>query len=211
MRWHRSCRPSSATCRRSRCGSACRRSFSACPSRRPRSPRWTRSSAVQSGRSGSCRVAILLGAGQEADAARALQRGRRDVAIGRCAAHRRGAELAGAADVLVFAGSAQRRTSPAPAQKRETARGRRESKRRGKETSWGLLASGGTSRERRRLAPQEQPTPKPERRRHVTYTTVAVKRPPCRPDASRNPTRHISSVAALRTKIAREKAADDSS
>ena len=51
---------------------------------------------------------ILLGAGQQADAARALQRGRRhrgDLAAGATERHR--AELAGTTDVLVLAGAAQ--------------------------------------------------------------------------------------------------------
>ena len=179
----RSCRPSSATCR----ANPFSQRLSAGSFFGPASPSSQSSLdsqlAVQSGPVPSLAVsappsADPLGAGQKADAARALQRRRRDRRHpSRWCRPSAGAELAGAADVLVFARPAQRRTSPAPARAARAPRGRRD--RRDGEgnlmgTPWrpvGSRAGVGAWRA------TGEPTPKPERRRHVTYTTIAVKRP----------------------------------
>ena len=132
-----------------------------CPSRRPRSLRWTRSWRCRAGRCRRPWPCICAGERGSFSAP-----GRRQMWLGHSSAGDEtvaiwplvppigdGAELAGAADVLVFAGSAHREHHQRQCKQRETPCGRRDRNRGGREPHGDSLASGGTSRERRRLAP----------------------------------------------------------
>ena len=168
-----SCRPSSATCRRSRSCSGGRSCRSSARSRRPRSPRWTRTRGAQ--RAGAARLGSLR-TRQQADAARALERRRcdgRHRAAG--AARRRWCRgRTGARCVCPRMPPPRPTTASASARSAKRAAAAARSKR----LEGNLMGTPWQVRGdlARALARTANRLTKPERRRHVTYTTIAVKR-----------------------------------